>query len=252
MNHYRFSFSWSRILPDGTLASVNEAGIDYYNRLIDSILAAGIEPIATIFHFDVPQAIQNLGGFTNEIVVDYFTDYANLLFSRFGERVKMWITINEPSIFCGGFHGGLLHPVLPSVDGVGEYLCGHNALKAHASAYRLYKREYSSRFGGQVGIALYCKYFYSNTNNTDDVKRALDFEVTNIESPHHRLSRENVDFCRLVGSQIQFSVQPVTIRPPCDNKSMQIVSELVFSDPDCHNSRPNGYRKFVALLISSV
>lgn len=178
MNHYRFSISWTRILPDGTLASKNQAGIDYYNNLIDTLLANGIQPVVTLFHFDVPQSLQNLGGFTNEAIVDYFEDYADLAFKSFGDRVKTWIIFNEPSIFCSYFYGaGWLSPVIKTLPGISEYLCGHNALKANAVAYRLYQKRYASRFGGQLGVSLNANFYYSDTNNDDDVKRALEFEV---------------------------------------------------------------------------
>lgn len=179
MNHYRFSLSWPRILPDGSLASVNPAGIAYYNKLIDALLANGIQPIVTIFHFDLPQAIQNLGGLTSEIFVDYFESYVDLVFSLFGDRVKMWTTINEPFIYCTLIHSlNWISPTVESDPGVSEYLCGHNALKAHAVAYRLYQKKYAARFGGKVGISLNANFYYSETNNTDDVRRALEFEVS--------------------------------------------------------------------------
>lgn len=178
MNHYRFSISWTRILPDGSVANVNQAGIAYYNKLIDALLANGIEPIVTLFHFDVPQTIQNLGGFTNDVIVDYFEAYANLVFSLFGDRVKTWITINEPFIVCTIFYGsGWLSPVIQPVTGISEYLCGHNALKAHTVAYRLYRKRYAARFGGKVGISLNSNFYYSDANNVNDVERALEFEV---------------------------------------------------------------------------
>lgn len=178
MNHYRFSLSWSRILPDGTLRSINQAGIAYYNKLINTLLKNNIIPVVTIFHFDVPQVIQDFGGFTNDDVVDYYKVYADLVFSLFSDRVKMWITINEPCMFCNMVYtNGWLSPTIESVAGVSEYECGHNVLKAHAIAYRLYKKRYAARFGGNVGISLNSNFYYSNTNNTDDVKRALEFDV---------------------------------------------------------------------------
>lgn len=183
MNHYRFSISWSRILSDGSLASRNQAGIEYYNQLIDSLLQNGIEPIVTMFHFDLPQTIQNLGGFTNAVVVDYFEAYADLLFRLYGDRVKSWITINEPLVYCTmNFAAGYLVPTVEPVPGVGEYLCGHNALKAHAIAYRLYQKEYCHRFKGKVGISLNSYYFYSDTNDEYAVKRGLDFQVNGFKS----------------------------------------------------------------------
>lgn len=177
MNHYRFSIAWSRVLPDGDISSVNEAGIDYYNKLIDKTLEYGIEPVATIYHYDLPQNLQKFGGLTNSIIIGYFESYANLLFERFGDRVKKWITFNEPSAFClQGYGGGSAAPMVEA-NGIGEYICANNVLKSHAAAYRLYQKRYAARFNGKVGITLCSQFFYSDTNNTEDVNRAMAFEV---------------------------------------------------------------------------
>lgn len=167
-------------MPDGTIGKVNELGIAYYNKLIDALLANGITPVITIFHFDVPQVLQNLGGFYNEVIVDYFEDYADLVFSQFGNRVKYWITINEPSIFCKMICGEMMSPTIQNVNGTSEYLCGANTLKAHAVAYRLYQAKYAEQQKGMVGITLHSQYYYSRTNNAYDVERALDFEASSI------------------------------------------------------------------------
>lgn len=178
MDFYRFSISWSRVLPTGDITHVNEKGIDYYNRLIDKLIEYNIEPMVTMYHFDLPKKLQLLGGFANAIIVEYFEEYANLLFSRFGDRVKHWITINEPAEFCFQGYGSDNHA--PGIDfhGIGEYLCGHNALKSHAIAYRLYKSKYFNRFKGQVGIALNSMFFYSDTNDTIALHRAIQFSVS--------------------------------------------------------------------------
>lgn len=88
MQFYRFSIAWSRILPDGDISSINAAGIEYYSRLIDHVLANDILPMVTMYHYDLPSALQRLGGLTNPLIVDYFQQYAELLFSRFGSRVR--------------------------------------------------------------------------------------------------------------------------------------------------------------------
>lgn len=177
MDFYRFSIAWPRILPTGDISNINEKGIDYYNQMIDKLLEQNIEPMITIFHYDLPLKLQKLGGLANSIIVGYFKAYANLLFERFGDRVKFWITFNEPSAFCKtldvqfGMDGG-------SLSGIADYLCGHNALKAHAVAYHLYKKSYFERFHGQIGIALDSFFYYSAANDSQAVDRAMQFFVS--------------------------------------------------------------------------
>lgn len=88
VNHYRFSISWSRILPDGTNNSINEAGILYYNQLIDALLDANIEPVVTLYHFDIPLTLYNNGDWMNATHADLFAAYADICFQRFGDRVR--------------------------------------------------------------------------------------------------------------------------------------------------------------------
>ncbi|XP_070575297.1 cytosolic beta-glucosidase-like isoform X2 [Ptychodera flava] len=154
VNHYRFSFSWSRILPDGTVANINKAGVDYYQRLIDALIAANIQPMATLYHWDLPQALQDIGGWSNDIVAVYFNEYADLCFKLFGDRVKMWITLNEPYISARmgteeGFHApGFKH------QGSTIYREAHNMLKAHAKAWHTYNDKYRPTQNGVLGITL--------------------------------------------------------------------------------------------------
>lgn len=89
LTHYRFSISWSRVLPDGTIDNINEKGIEYYDNLINALLDAGVQPMVTLFHNDLPQALEEkYGGFLNRDVVSHFVDYAKLMFERFGDRVS--------------------------------------------------------------------------------------------------------------------------------------------------------------------
>lgn len=177
MDYYRFSIAWSRVLPNGDTSSVNEKGIAYYDKMIDELLANGIEPMVTMYHYDLPQALQLFGGLTNPIIISYFEAYANLLFERFGDRVKYWITFNEPGDFCPAGYGDSVHA--PGIDahGVGEYLCAHNVLKAHAVVYHTYRKRFADRFHGKIGITISSRFLYSAMNNTYDVDRAMQFGV---------------------------------------------------------------------------
>lgn len=180
MNFYRLSVAWSRVLPTGDIANINEKGIEYYNNLIDKIIENKLIPMITMYHYDLPQNLQIFGGLTNSIIISYFEAYAGLLYERFGDRVKYWITFNEPADFCGDGYGADRHAPAMNAHGVGEYLCGHNILKAHAVAYRLYKNSYYNRYKGQVGITLSSEFFYSESNEPYVVDRAMQYSVRNI------------------------------------------------------------------------
>lgn len=129
-------------------------GINYYHNLIDALIAAGIEPMVTMYHWDLPQAIQDLGGLTNPLFVRYFEQYARLLFEEYGSKVQYWITFNEPMEYCGSGYGSGSWPPAIHANGVGDYLCAHYTILAHARAYHLYKNEYYELYHGKVGITL--------------------------------------------------------------------------------------------------
>ncbi|XP_068103493.1 lactase/phlorizin hydrolase-like [Hyperolius riggenbachi] len=154
LTHYRFSVSWPRILPDGTRNYVNEAGLNHYIRLVDALLAANIIPQVTIYHWDLPQALQDVGGWENDTIVQRFRDYADLLFERLGDKVKFWITLNEPYIIANVGHGyGIAAPGIAR-PARSPYIVGHNLLKAHAEAWHLYNSTYRPRQGGIISITI--------------------------------------------------------------------------------------------------
>lgn len=148
VNYYRFSLSWPRLLPTGLTNKINPDGVRYYNDLINELLANNIEPLVTIFHWDLPQPLQEFGGWANPQIADYFQDYAEIVFRLFGDRVKKWITINEPSSICVDIYRGDSAPIIFS-DGIGTYLCGKTLLLAHAKAYRIYDHLFRSKQGGK-------------------------------------------------------------------------------------------------------
>jgi beta-glucosidase len=108
--NFRFSISWSRILPNGT-GEVNQAGIDHYNKVIDYCIVQGIEPWVTLYHWDLPQALELKGGWANRQIIDWFANYVTICAKHFGDRVKNWMVMNEPSVFTGaGYFLGLHAP----------------------------------------------------------------------------------------------------------------------------------------------
>ncbi|WP_221030333.1 GH1 family beta-glucosidase [Actomonas aquatica] len=127
---YRLSLSWSRILPQGT-GEVNEAGLKFYDDLINGLLEAGIQPWVTLFHWDLPQALQDQGGFTNPAIADWFGDYATIVAKRLGDRVNHWMTINEPPVILGlGYQDGVFAPGL-KLSYAECLAAAHNLLRAH-------------------------------------------------------------------------------------------------------------------------
>ncbi|KAL2866577.1 glycoside hydrolase family 1 protein [Aspergillus lucknowensis] len=152
---YRFSISWSRVKPlGGKNDPVNEAGIQYYNNLINALVDAGIEPTVTLYHYDTPLALdERYRGFAASDpteLIDDFVAYAKLCFAKFGDRVKRWLTINEPWIFCslGGEDG-----LVKGYTRQDFFRVGHNCLLVHGNVARVYHREFCQQ-RGQIGIAL--------------------------------------------------------------------------------------------------
>lgn len=138
---YRFSISWSRILPDGDRRKINPIGVEFYKNLIKALKNAGIEPLVTLYHWDLPQILEKqYGGWLNETVTDLFADYAKLCFELFGDEIQRWLTINEPKLICQSGYGSNGHAPGINSKGIGEYACSYNILLAHAKAYRIYDK----------------------------------------------------------------------------------------------------------------
>ncbi|XP_071507382.1 lactase/phlorizin hydrolase-like [Diadema antillarum] len=173
LKYYRFSISWARILPDGTINNVNEAGIAYYNNVINELVQNGITPMVTLYHWDLPQALQDIGGWDTEDIIDHFNDYANLCFQRFGDRVKFWITFNEPWIVSLlGYGEGTNAPGIKDMAST-VYRVSHNLIKSHAKAYHTYNDTYRRWQNGQIGITLNSNHAEPwNKSNPSDVEAA--------------------------------------------------------------------------------
>lgn len=133
----------------GFINQINQPGVNYYRNLINELKANSIEPFITLYHWDLPQPLQDLGGWTNPKVVQWFADYARLCFELFGDKVKFWMTFNEPRNQCqqGYGEGGKAPEILsPSV---GEYLCGHYIILAHAEAWHIYNNQFRKYQSGE-------------------------------------------------------------------------------------------------------
>ncbi len=137
--NYRFSISWPRVLPEGR-GRVNEPGLDFYDRLVDGLLARNVTPWVTLFHWDLPQALQDRGGWANRDILGWFSDYAELMARRLGDRVNNWIILNEPSVYSWMGHGvGINAPGLADRDGFLQ--CVHHMNMAVGQTYRALKSE---------------------------------------------------------------------------------------------------------------
>ena len=150
LNAYRFSVSWSRVLPEGT-GRVNERGLDFYRRLVDALGEAGIAPLVTLFHWDLPAALDDHGGWLNRDSAAWFADYARVLFRALDAGVALWATLNEPWVVTDGgyLHGGLA----PGHRNLFEApLAAHNLLRAHAEAVRAYRAEGKQKIGLVVNL----------------------------------------------------------------------------------------------------
>jgi len=150
LNAYRFSTSWSRVLPRGR-GAVNPAGLDFYDRLVDALLANGIEPALTLFHWDLPAALDDLGGWLNPDSANWFADYAAIMFRKLDDRVKLWATLNEPWVVTDG---GYLHgAIAPGHRNRFEApIATHNLLRAHGAAVQAYRAEGKHRIGLVVNL----------------------------------------------------------------------------------------------------
>ncbi|XP_050670544.1 myrosinase 1-like [Leptidea sinapis] len=172
VDFYRFSLSWTRILPTSFPDKINKAGVEYYNKLINELLKYNIQPVVTIYHWDLPQKLQNLGGWVNPNIIDWYGDYAKVVFALFGDRVKYWITINEPYQLCSfGYGGTKLAPVF-NLTGEADYLCAKNLLLAHARAFHIYNEEFRFIQHGIIFISINAEWFEPDTVN--DVEAAND------------------------------------------------------------------------------
>ncbi|KAG8385714.1 hypothetical protein BUALT_Bualt03G0073900 [Buddleja alternifolia] len=215
VNSYRFSISWARILPKGRFGNMNMAGIDHYSKLIDSLLQKGIQPFVTLNHYDVPQElVERYGAWLSPKIRKDFEHYANVCFKFFGNRVKYWVTFNEPNVMAiRGYRSGIYPPSRCSGSfgncskGNSEkepFIAAHNMILCHAAAVNTYRTIYQKEQGGVIGIVMNAVWYEPYSNSTDDklaAERAQSFYLNWFLDPiiHGKYPEE---MHRLLGSQL--------------------------------------------------
>ncbi|XP_034249890.1 lactase-phlorizin hydrolase-like [Thrips palmi] len=151
-NVFRMSISWTRIFPKGRNTEINELGVQFYHKVIDTLLANNIQPIVTLFHFDTPLTVEKEeGGWLGDTVSDLFADYADFIFQTYGNKVKYWQTVNEPSFYCDYLGSGILGPAFAvTIEEMNK--CLKNMLFSHAKAHKIYETKYKSSQKGMIGF----------------------------------------------------------------------------------------------------
>lgn len=163
---YRFSIAWGRVMPEGR-GKVNAAGLDFYSRLVDELLAAGIQPMATLYHWDLPQALDDRGGWLNPDVAHWFADYATAAYKALDDRVPLWATLNEPWVVAdGGYMHGVLAPGHRSANEAA--IAAHNLMRSHAEGVKAYRAVGRH----QVGLVVNIEPKHLGPNPTDADRHA--------------------------------------------------------------------------------
>ena len=169
---YRFSVAWPRILPEGT-GAVNPKGLDFYERLVDLLLAKGIEPYLNLYHWDLPQALQDRGGWPNREIVHYFADYAQVVSKRLGDRVSHWITHNEP--FVAAVLGYLLGEHAPGIqDPAAAMAAVHHLLLSHGYACQVLREQVRNP---SIGVALNLSPVYPASDSEEDHRAVSRYDA---------------------------------------------------------------------------
>lgn len=164
IKNFRFSISWSRIFPEG-YGRVNQDGLDFYNKLIDECLQRDITPWITLYHWDLPDALEKQGGWTNRNIVHWFTDYVDMCSRKFGDRVKYWMVLNEPMVFTGA--GYFLGVHAPGKKGVKNFLpAAHHAVLCQAQGAQVLR---SNLTKAEIGTTFSCSHLEPATNSEKDI-----------------------------------------------------------------------------------
>lgn len=176
---HKISISWSRVLPNGRHGDINWEGIRFYKKLINALLSKGIEPFVAINHYDLPQVFEdNYRGWLGTEMVEEYAYLANVCFKNLGDRVKYWMTFNEPNEWILLSYQQGIWPPNRCLEGSENctqggsenetFIAGHNLILAHASAVNIYRKNYQKEQGGQIGIALDFYWYEPISNSTAD------------------------------------------------------------------------------------
>ncbi|MBQ0929887.1 beta-glucosidase [Ideonella sp. 4Y16] len=172
LQSYRFSIAWSRVLPEGR-GRINQAGLDHYARVVDALLEAGIAPNITLYHWDLPAALDDRGGWLNPDIADWFADYATLMFRTLGDRVPLWSTLNEPWVVAdGGYMHGVLAPGHRSAFEAA--IAAHHLLLAHGRGVQAFR---ASGARGQIGLVVNLEPKYPASHSPADLAATLRAEA---------------------------------------------------------------------------
>ncbi|CAH0597898.1 unnamed protein product [Chrysodeixis includens] len=149
-------------------------GVEYYSNVIKELLLRNVTPVVTLYHWDLPSKLQRLGGWANPTIVTWYTDYAKIVFNKFSDKVKHWVTFNDPKAICYGGYGSEITAPFLNMSGIGEYLCSRNVLLAHANVYHLYDEHYRKLHNGTVGISINFVWYEPASDTMDDYSAAVD------------------------------------------------------------------------------
>ena len=175
LKYYRFSISWPRVIPDGT-GNVNHKGIEFYKKLIRLLKNASIEPLVTLYHWDLPYELYKQGGWQNKNSVDWFAEYTRVVIDNFSDEVRYWLTFNEPNCFIGlGYETGVHAPFLKDKDAL--YHCSKNVMMAHAKAVQVIRE--NAKLPPVIGFAPTGPIYLPQGQSQDEIEKARNLTFSN-------------------------------------------------------------------------
>lgn len=253
---YRFSISWSRIFPNGK-GKVNWRGVAYYNRLLDYLLQRGIVPYANLYHYDLPEALEReYKGLLSHQVVKDFADYADFCFKTYGDRVKNWMTFNEPRVVAAlGYDTGFFAPGRCSKafgnctegnSATEPYIVAHNLILSHAAAVQRYRQKYQAKQKGRIGILLDFVWYEPLTKSTADqlaAQRSRDFHLGWFLHPIVYGEYPST-MQEIVGNRLPMFTKPEVkmVRGSIDFLGLNQYTSKYMYDPHQKPSKVTGYR----------